>query len=216
MERENHELVREGRIIFQPPKDTWWVWNCVINTWFFLQARELVANQVVTGNVCCFHPLCLAVSMDSAVKQAWVLAELIWVLVESRRVHSGYKRLSLLHLFVTVGDLRDFCLQFSIFFTKQPGHELFICFSSLTHRDFVHQVCSWCTMMSVSRKNKVNLASVLDLSHNCWLLSSHILPCICSSWFALDCRPKWGFFVGNDYCNSYTGMAKTVHWYVGL
>lgn len=159
-----------------------------------------------------FTHLCLAVSMDSAVKQAWVSAELIWVLVESRRVHSGYKRLSLLHLFVTVGDLRGFCLKFSIFFTKQPGHELFICFSSLTHRDFVHQVCSWCTMMSVSKKTKVNLASVLDLSHNCWLLSSHILPCICSSWFALDCRPKWGFFVGNDYCNSYTGMAKTVHW----
>lgn len=74
----------------------------------------------------------LAISMDGVVGQACVLAGLIWVLVERRRVRSGYKRLSLFHLFVAVGDLGDFCLQFFIFFTRQLGHELFICFSSLT------------------------------------------------------------------------------------
>lgn len=35
-------------------------------------------------------------------------------------------------LFVAVGDLGDFCPPFFVFFTRQLGHELFICFSSLT------------------------------------------------------------------------------------
>lgn len=131
VEREIYELVREGRRLFQPQKDTWCVWTCVMGTWWSLQARELLPNQSSYWQCVLFSPLCLAVSMDSTVGQAWWSAGLIWVLAESRRVHSGCKMLRLLHLSVAVGDLGDFCPPFFIFFTRQLGHKLFICYSSL-------------------------------------------------------------------------------------